>query len=108
MAVTSETELVATVAISDKARPGFRTVTFEQVLTEYKRQARSLVEGGVDLLGWIMAPLRHVAMHVVEPEGVRGLLPDGIRLGQVERSQDLQSVEVLCHSAPQTSVGKRP
>ncbi len=34
----------------DADDPGFRTVTFDQVLTEYKRQIRALIEGGVDIL----------------------------------------------------------
>jgi len=34
----------------DPEDPGFRVVTFEQVLTDYKRQVRSLIQGGVDIL----------------------------------------------------------
>ncbi len=34
----------------DHDDPGFRTVTFDQVRADYKRQVRSLIEGGVDIL----------------------------------------------------------
>ncbi len=34
----------------DHDDPGFRTVTFDQVREDYKRQTRALVEGGVDIL----------------------------------------------------------
>jgi 5-methyltetrahydrofolate--homocysteine methyltransferase len=34
----------------DPEDPGFRVVTFGQVLADYKRQVRSLIEGGVDIL----------------------------------------------------------
>ena len=34
----------------DADDPGFRTVTFDQVLGEYKRQTRALIAGGVDIL----------------------------------------------------------
>ncbi len=34
----------------DAEDAGFRTVTFDQVLIDYKRQIRSLIEGGVDIL----------------------------------------------------------
>ncbi len=42
-----------TVSLSNSPDPedaGFRIVTFQQVLTDYKRQIRSLIEGGVDIL----------------------------------------------------------
>ncbi len=34
----------------DPENPGFRTVVFDQVYEDYKRQIRALVEGGVDIL----------------------------------------------------------
>jgi 5-methyltetrahydrofolate--homocysteine methyltransferase len=34
----------------DHDDPAFRTVTFDQVRDDYKRQARALIEGGVDIL----------------------------------------------------------
>lgn len=37
-------------AAVDPDDPGFRTVTFDQVYEDYKRQVRALVEGGVDIL----------------------------------------------------------
>ncbi|MBT8038038.1 MAG: methionine synthase [Verrucomicrobiae bacterium] len=37
-------------AAVDPDDPGFRTVTFDQVYEDYKRQIRALVEGGVDIL----------------------------------------------------------
>jgi len=37
-------------AAVDPEDPGFRTVTFDQVYEDYKRQIRALVEGGVDIL----------------------------------------------------------
>ena len=37
-------------AAVDPNDPGFRTVTFDQVYLDYKRQIRSLIEGGVDIL----------------------------------------------------------
>jgi len=42
-----------TVSLSNSPDPedaGFRVVTFDQVLTDYKRQIRSLIEGGIDIL----------------------------------------------------------
>ncbi|MEM6885128.1 MAG: methionine synthase [Verrucomicrobiota bacterium] len=42
-----------TVSLSNSPDPedaGFRVVTFEQVVTDYKRQIRSLIQGGVDIL----------------------------------------------------------
>jgi 5-methyltetrahydrofolate--homocysteine methyltransferase len=42
-----------TVSLSNSPDPddaGFRVITFEQVVTDYKRQIRSLIEGGVDIL----------------------------------------------------------
>ncbi|MGB0774313.1 MAG: homocysteine S-methyltransferase family protein, partial [Akkermansiaceae bacterium] len=37
-------------AAVDPNDPGFRTVTWDQVYIDYKRQIRSLIEGGVDIL----------------------------------------------------------
>ena len=37
-------------AAVDPNNPGFRTVVFDQVYTDYKRQVESLVEGGVDII----------------------------------------------------------
>ncbi|MEM1083546.1 MAG: methionine synthase [Verrucomicrobiota bacterium] len=37
-------------AAVDANDPGFRSVTFDQVYEDYKRQIRALVEGGVDIL----------------------------------------------------------
>ncbi|MCH7226960.1 methionine synthase [Haloferula sp. A504] len=37
-------------AAVDPNNPGFRSVTFDQVYEDYKRQIRALVEGGVDIL----------------------------------------------------------
>ncbi len=37
-------------AAVDPNDPGFRSVTFDQVYEDYKRQIRALVEGGVDIL----------------------------------------------------------
>lgn len=37
-------------AAVDPDDPGFRTVTFDQVYEDYKRQIRALVEGGADIL----------------------------------------------------------
>ncbi len=37
-------------AAVDPNDPGFRTVNFDQVYIDYKRQVRSLIEGGVDIL----------------------------------------------------------
>ena len=37
-------------AAVDPNDPGFRTVTFDQVYVDYKRQVRALIEGGVDIL----------------------------------------------------------
>jgi len=34
----------------DPNNPGFRSVNFDQVYIDYKRQIRSLIEGGVDIL----------------------------------------------------------
>ena len=43
--------LTVSLSVSPDAEdPGFRTVTFDQVHDEYKRQARALIEGGVDIL----------------------------------------------------------
>ncbi len=42
-----------TVSLSNSPDPddaGFRVITFQQVVTDYKRQIRSLIEGGVDIL----------------------------------------------------------
>lgn len=43
--------LTVSLSVSPSADdPGFRAVTFDQVRDEYKRQARSLIAGGVDIL----------------------------------------------------------
>jgi len=43
--------LTVSLSVSPDAEdPGFRTVTFDQVHADYKRQVRALIEGGVDIL----------------------------------------------------------